>query len=56
MDSSVVPVLEHSCLNSKNFGSLSKYFDNEWSTDKAKKEKPNKVSGLVVKHLILSMF
>ncbi len=51
IDSSVVPVLEHSFLNSLNSGLFIKYFDIGWSTETAKKEKPNKVSGLVVKHL-----
>ena len=51
--SSVVPVLEHSCLNSKNFLSLRKNFEISWSTETAKNEKPKSVSGLVVKHFIL---
>ena len=50
MDSSVVPVLEHSFLNFINFGLSLKNSDIGWSTETAKKENPNKVSGLVVKH------
>ena len=50
MDSSVVPVLEHSFLNFVNFGLSLKNSDIGWSTETAKKENPNKVSGLVVKH------
>ena len=55
IDSSVVPVFEHSFLNLLNSLSSAKNCEISWSTDKAKKEKPNKVSGLVVKHLILSI-
>ena len=49
IDSSVVPVLEHSFLNSMNFLSFSKKFEIGWSTDRAKNENPNRVSGLVAK-------
>ena len=53
-DSSVVPVFEHSSLNFLNPGSFSKNFAIGWSGERAKKENPNKVSGLVVKHFISS--
>ena len=51
--SSVVPILEHSDLKEMNCLSFSNFFAIGWSTDKAIKEAPNKVSGLVVKTLIL---
>ena len=51
IDSSVVPVFEHLSLKFWKSGFFSKCLDRGWSTDRAKKEKPNKVSGLVVKHL-----
>ena len=54
IDSSVVPVFEHSIWNFSNSESFLKYFEIGWSTDKAKNESPKSVSGLVVKTLILS--
>ena len=48
-----MPVFEHSSLNLLYSGSFSKCLDKGWSTDKARKEKPNNVSGRVVKHFIL---
>ena len=48
----MVPVLEHSFLKFKKSLFSAKYSEIGWSTDTAKKEKPNRVSGLVVKHLI----
>ena len=46
--SSVVPVLEQLSLNSLKLGSSLKSSAKGWSTDSAKNEHPNKVSGLVV--------
>ena len=48
----MVPVFEHSFLNSSNSLLSAKNLEISWSTDRAKNENPNKVSGLVVKHFI----
>ena len=53
IDSSVVPVFEQAALKLINSSLFSYSFDIGWSTDTAKNEKPNKVSGLVVKQVIL---
>ena len=50
IDSSVVPVFEHSSLNLMKFGSSLKCSEIGWSTETARNEKPKSVSGLVVKH------
>ena len=51
--SSVVPVLVQFSLNFIKSGSSLKSFDIGWSTDRAKNEQPNNVSGLVVNILIV---
>ena len=50
--SSVVPILEHSDLKEINSLFFSNFFEMGWSTDKAIKEAPNRVSGRVVYTII----